>query len=189
MILDGLLMFTGTSNGASGGITSGANTDAPTTGTQAASNIIDLGVKLGIPTYANGAGARDIGIGDDPMMKLLVIVTVTFVYGAGSGTTIVRLSGAPDSGTGTEGSYTVMWTSFTYLQATLVAGAQLANVDVPRTIAGQVLPRFLKLEYITAVASYTAGQIEAGIVLDRNDAIGSMTGTLSGYQAGINVAN
>ena len=42
MILDNLLTFTGTSNGATGGITSGAQTDAPTTGTQAASNIIDL---------------------------------------------------------------------------------------------------------------------------------------------------
>jgi hypothetical protein len=189
MILDGLLMFTGTSNGAAAGITSGANTDAPTTGTQVASNILDLGVKLGIPAYAQGGGARDLGIGDDPAMKLLVQVTTTFVYGAGGGTTIVDLAGAPDSGTGTEGSYTVMWTSFTFLQATMIAGAQLGNVDLPRTIAGQVVPRFLRLRFITATATYTAGQIEACIVLDRFDQIGSMTGILSGYPAGINVAN
>ena len=44
----------------------GAQTDAPTTGTQAASNIIDLGVTSGIPSSANGGGARDIGVGDDP---------------------------------------------------------------------------------------------------------------------------
>ena len=55
MILDGLLTFTGTSNGATGGITAGAQTDAPTTGTQAASNIIDLGVS-GLPSSANGGG-------------------------------------------------------------------------------------------------------------------------------------
>ena len=63
MIIDGLLLFTGTSNGASGGITSTAYTDAPTTGTQRASNILDLGVSSGVPTDANGGGARDIGIG------------------------------------------------------------------------------------------------------------------------------
>jgi hypothetical protein len=40
MILDGLLQFCGTSNGATGGITAGANTDLPTTGTQVASNIL-----------------------------------------------------------------------------------------------------------------------------------------------------
>ena len=49
-IIDGLMLFTGTSNGASGGITLGSNTDAPTTGTQTASNIIDLGITSGVPT-------------------------------------------------------------------------------------------------------------------------------------------
>ena len=70
MILDNLLTFTGTSNGATGGITAGAQTDLPTTGTQAASNIIDLGVTSGVPSSANGGGARYIGVGDDPAMKL-----------------------------------------------------------------------------------------------------------------------
>ena len=68
MILDGFLTFTGTSNGATGGITSGAQTDAPTTGTQVASNIIDLGVE-GLPAYAAGAGGRDIGIGEDASLE------------------------------------------------------------------------------------------------------------------------
>ena len=53
MILDNLLTFTGTSNGAAGGITAGAQTDLPTTGTQAASNIIDLGGPA-LPGSANG---------------------------------------------------------------------------------------------------------------------------------------
>ena len=80
MILDNLLTFTGTSNGATGGITSGAQTDAPTTGTQAASNIIDLGVS-GLPASASGGGARDIGVGDDPSLKLSAIVIATFTVG------------------------------------------------------------------------------------------------------------
>ena len=47
MIIDGFFLFTGTSNGASVGITSTANTDAPTIGTQDSSNIVDIGVKSG----------------------------------------------------------------------------------------------------------------------------------------------
>jgi hypothetical protein len=133
MILDNLLTFTGTSNGATGGITAGAQTDLPTTGTQAASNIIDLGVTSGVPSSANGGGARDIGVGDDPALKLSVIVT-TAVTG---GTSLqLQLQGAPDNGSGAAGSYTTMWTSSAIVEASLVAGAQLANIDVPRPVTG-----------------------------------------------------
>lgn len=186
MILDNLLTFTGTSNGATGGITSGPQTDAPTTGTQVASNIIDLGVNNGIPTSANGAGARDIGIGDDPAMKLSVLVTTTFTVGT---SLALELSGAPDNGSGAPGSYTVMWQSpAAVAEASLVAGAMLANVDVPRTIPGQPLPRFLRLRFIS-VGTHSTGEVEANIVLDRDDQILGAGGIYSGYQAGITVAN
>lgn len=184
MILDNLLTFTGTSNGASGGITSSAYADAPTTGTQAASNIIDLGVN-GLPTSARGGGARDIGVGDDPMLKLSAIVGTAFA----DGTSLqLQLQGAPDNGSGAPGAYTTMWTSAAIAEASLVAGAQLANVDVPRVVFGQALPRFLKLNFIT-VGTHTAGTIEANIVIDRDDQIMGTGGAYSGYAAGITVAN
>jgi hypothetical protein len=184
MILDNLLTFTGTSNGATGGITAGAQTDLPTTGTQAASNIIDLGLS-GLPTSANGGGARDIGVGDDPVMKLsaLVITTIT------GGTSLqLQLQGAPDNGSGAAGSYTTMWTSAAIAEASLVAGAQLANIDVPRVVYGQAIPRFLKLNFIS-VGTHSAGAIECGIVLDRDDQIMGTGGAYSGYPAGITIAN
>ena len=187
MIIDGLLLFSGTSNGAAGGITTALNPygDLPTTGTQVASNIIDLGVKLGIPSYALGAGARDMGIGDDPSLKLTARCTTAFT----AGTTIqLTLSGAPDSGTGTEGSYTIYWTSPAYAAATAIAGAELCNIDLPRVLFGTVLPRFLKLSYITT-SSNSAGIVVAGIVVDRDDQVIGTTGAMSGYQAGINIAN
>lgn len=184
MILDGFLQFCGTSNGATGGITSGANTDAPTTGTQTASNIIDLGLS-GIPSSANGGGARDIGIGDDPMLKLLVEVTTAFV----NGTSIqAELAGAPDDGSGGQGAYTVMWLGPAVLEANLIAGAYLANVDVPRTIPGQPLPRFLRLRFIT-VGTHTAGAVQGTIVIDRFDQVIGTTGAISGYPAGVVVNN
>jgi hypothetical protein len=185
MILDNLLTFTGTSNGAAGGITAGAQTDSPTTGTQAASNIIDLGVVLGIPSYANGGGARDIGVGDDPAMKLSAIVTTAFT----GGTSLqLQLQGCVDNGSGAVGSATTMWTSAAIVEATLVAGIQLANIDVPRVVPGQAIPRFLKLNFIS-VGTHSTGAIECNIVLDRVDQIIGTSGNMSGYPAGITVAN
>ena len=184
MILDNLLTFTGTSNGASGGITSGPQTDAPTTGTQAASNIIDLGL-AGIPSYANGGGARDLGVGDDPSLKLSVLVTTAI---SGGTSLQLQLQGAPDNGSGAPGSYTTMWTSSAIVEASLVAGAQLANIDVPRVVTGQPVPRFLKLNFIS-VGTHSAGAVEAQIVIDRDDQILGTAGAYSGYPAGINVAN
>lgn len=183
MILDNLLTFTGTSNGATGGITSGANTDAPTTGTQVASNIIDLGVASGVPSSANGGGARDIANGYP--LWLSVLVTTLFA----SGTSLqLELSGAPDNGSGVAGSYTVMWTSPAYLEADLVAGVQLANIMVPRPVNDQAMPRFLRLRFIT-VGTHTAGAVEANIVLDRDNQVLGTDDRYSGYPAGLNVAN
>lgn len=182
MILDNYLTFTGTSNGAAGGITSGAQTDAPTTGTQVASNIIDLGLS-GLPASASGGGARDIGNGVDLKLSAIVITALT------GGTSLqLELSGAPDNGSGAPGSYTVMWTSAAIPEATLIAGAQLANISVPRVVAGQVLPRFLRLRFIT-VGTHGAGTIECGIILDREEQIISSAGVYSGYPAGVTVAN
>jgi Bbp16-like protein len=185
MILDGLLTFTGSSNGATGTIANGPQTDAPTTGTQDSSNIIDLGL-LGIPTSANGGGARDMGIGDKPSLKLSALVTAAFTGGT---SLAVQLQGAPDNGSGAPGSWTVMWASpAAVLEAALVQGAQLANVDVPRVIFEQVLPRFLKMTFVS-VGTHTAGSVEAQIVIDRDDQIIGPAGNMSGYQAGITVAN
>lgn len=185
MILDNFLMFTGTSNGAVGGITSGANTDSPTTGTQDASNVIDLGVTSGIPSSASGGGARDIGIGDDPMLKLLVEVVTAFTGGA---SLQVELQGAPDNGSGGIGSFTVMWLGPAVLEANLLAGTYIANVDVPRTIPGQPLPRFLKLTFISS-GTHGAGKVTGTIVLDRFDQIVSTAGNLSAYPPGVTVGN
>lgn len=186
MILDNLLTFSGTSNGSTGGITSGPQTDAPTTGTQVATNIIDLGVNSGVPTSANGGGARDIGNGDNPSLKLSVLVTTTFTVGTSLG---LILAGAPDNGSGAPGAYTTMWQSpAVVVEASLIAGLQLANIDVPRPAPGQVLPRFLRLSYVS-VGTHSTGAVEAQIVIDRDDQIVGPTGLYSGYPTGLVVAN
>ena len=181
-------MFTGTSNGASGGITSGPNTDFPaSTGLQTASNIIDLGVLNGVPfTAAGGGGARDIGVGDDPALKLTVICTTTFTGGA---STQVVLSGAPDAGNNTPGAYTTMYTGPVINEAQLLQGAYLANVDVPRQVPGQPLPRYLRLQFTNGVGTHTTGGVEGTITLDEFRQPMGTGGQLGGYPPGIVIAN
>jgi hypothetical protein len=177
MILDSLLQFdpAGTSL-------------ANATGTYNSTNVLDLGVTSGVPTSANGGGARDIGIGDDNMLQLLVIVTTTFTSG-GAGTLAINFQGAPDNGSGAPGTWTTYATYPTYALATLVAQASLVNQAVPRPPAGIVIPRFLRLTYVIGTAAFTAGAIESFILGQRIDQIEQTNAALGGYQAGITVAN
>jgi hypothetical protein len=72
------------------------------------------------------------------------------------------------------------------------AGIYLANVDVPRQIPGQPMPRFLKVTF-TASAALAAGAVYAGIVIDRMDqpwgAIPGGGTAFGGYVPGVVVPN
>jgi hypothetical protein len=187
MILDGLLFFTGTG--------SAAPTDSLVagTGTLTSTNVIDLGL-IGLPTSASGGGARDIGVGDDPAMKVLAQLTTAIAGTNGTTTIQVKIQGAPDNGSGLPGTYYDMVLSPVQTLNTptgnlLTAGARLLEVDVPRYPAGQPVPRFLRMQYIIGGAAITAGALEATLVLDRFDQIGSQSQALSGYPAGVVIAN
>lgn len=175
MILDALLQF---------------SSAQAITATAVSTNIIDLGVTSGIPSSASGGGARDIGIGDDPAMKLLVQVITTFTSG-GAGTLQIALQGAVDNGAGAPAAFSTWWTSPAYALATLNAGSRLFDMDMPRPPDGIAIPRFLQMNYINATAVFTGGTISSFIVLDRDDQIyqGTDNSILGGYPAGINVAN
>jgi len=178
MILDALLQF------------DNAVSLAIAAGTQASTNVIDLGITSGIPTSANGGGARDIGIGDDPAMKLLVQVATTFTSG-GAGTFAVALQGAIDNGSGAPAAFSTWWSSPAYALATLVAGARLYDMAMPRPPDGIAIPRFLRLLYTVGTATMTAGNVSSYIVLDRDDQPyqGTDNSVMGGYPAGINIAN
>lgn len=166
-MLDGLLQFTGTAGLAS------AMTDSPTTGTQQSTNVLDL------------LNARDLGIGDDPSLELLIQIMTTFT----GGTSLqVQLQGAPDNGSGAPGTYVTMLDSGAIVEASLVAGRYILATTVPRVLlptptgvsSAMALPRFLRLQYIT-VGTHGAGALGAFIVLDREDQIS--------YPPGIIIAN
>jgi hypothetical protein len=194
MILDNLFNFCGGTTGV--GNSDGRN-DVPTTGTQTSSNIVDIGVGfanpgnltgLALPGNAAGGGARDLGIGDDPSLKLMVLVTVGFT----AGTSLqVNLQGAPDNGSGAPGAFTIMESGPVVAVANLIAGVRLMDLDYPRPAPGQAVPRFLQLGYIS-VGTFTGGlqRVQGFVVIDRVDQINQATGAFgSGYPAGITVAN
>ena len=173
MILDNLLMF-------DVGVLITANGT-----TQDSANILDLGGPA-LPVLANLQGARDIGIGDDPAMKLLVMVTVA----ASTGTSMsVTLEGATDNGAGAPAAFSAWYVSPVYTTAQLIAGARLMDMDMPRPPDGVAIPRFLKLVYTTV--STCNPTVESGLVLDRMDQAYSSTknSVMGGYPAGINIAN
>jgi hypothetical protein len=179
MILDALLSFSLVTTG-----------DVITTGATFSGNTIDLGITSGIPSSAQGGGARDIGIGDRPAMKMMVQCGGTFLSGT---SLIVALQGQVDNGTGTPaGTWVTWWTSPTYALASLVAGARLYDMDMPRPPAGVAVPRFLRLAY-TAAGTFTtaASNLQAYLVVDRDDQMYNATNNaiLGGYAPGIAIAN
>jgi len=173
MILDALLRF--------------SNAQA-ITATAVSDNVIDLGITSGIPSSANGGGARDIGVGDDPAMKLLVQVGTAF---ATLTSLTVALQVAIDDGTGNPASFSTWWTSPAVAVASLVAGARLLDMDMPRPPQGIAVPRYLRLNYTVGGSNATAGTLNSYIVLDRDDQMYQSTNNAiaGGYPAGITVAN
>lgn len=175
MILDNLLTF------------DNASLVNPSSTTQASANVLDLHIiNGGLPVLANLQGARDIGIGDDPAMKLLVQVSTAFTGGTSLS---VAIQGATDNGSGIANAFSTWYTSPAYATATLVAGARLYDTDFPRPPAGIAIPRFLRLLYTSVGA--VSGNISSYIVLDRDDQPYQSTGNSiqGGYPAGITVAN
>lgn len=145
MIIDGALQFSGTAGTA-------GSADSPTTGTQQSTNIIDL------------VNTRDMGIADNPALKLVCIVTATFT----AGTSLqVQFQGAPDSA-GSPGTWSTYAESPAVVEASLTAGRYVWAIDVPRPPAGVANPRFYRLQYVT-VGTHTAGSIFSALVLDRAD--------------------
>jgi len=156
-----------------------------------ASDVIDFGINSGIPSSANGGGARDMGIGDTPALKFVVQPSVSFASAASAGTLTVSIQGAVDDGTGNPSTFSTWWVSPIYTTAQLNAGSRLLDMDFPRPPDGVAVPRFVRLLYTVASATMTAGTMQAHLVLDRDDQMYNSTdnSVQGGYPAGINVAN
>jgi hypothetical protein len=161
----------------------------------ASTDVIDFGIGTSaapaIPSNANGGGARDMGIGDDPALKFVVIVQEAFASATSAATLQITLQGAPDDGTGVPGAYVSWWASPLYTVAQLTLGARLLDIDFPRPPQGAPVPRFVRLLYTIASETTTAGTVFAALVLDRLDQMynGTDNAVLGGYRPGVVVQN
>jgi hypothetical protein len=190
MILDAFLLFTGGSGGVGN---NDGRTDSPTTGSQVSSNSLDLAqgqtnLAGGLPPSQStpfAAPGRDLGIGDDPAMKLLVQVSTALTGGTNIA---VNFQGAPDSGTGTAGAFVVYATGPTVVEANLIVGARLLEIDWPRPAPGSVPPRFVQLGYVSS-GTHGAGKLLGTAVLDRFDQPLDANAVTGAYLPGIVIAN
>jgi hypothetical protein len=154
MYIDGLLLF---------------DTAAAITATAASTNVLDL------------LNARDMGVGDDPALDVVVIVT-SALLSAGASTLQVQFQGSTDNTT---------WTTYGQTdaipKANLAQGAKI-SFDVPRMpphAAGR--PRYLRLNYVVATGPFTGGNVTSFIVLD--DQLNAGSPQSLGYSPGIVIAN
>jgi hypothetical protein len=161
MILDRSLCFDGGDN----------NTFAAITVTRDSTDVIDVGISGQI------GNARDMSIGMG--LQLLVLSNRLF---AGGTSVQISLQGAPDNGSGAQGTYVI------YAQTPAITLAQLNAtpgllfpITLPRPpYGGLALPRFYKLVY-TVVGTFTAGAVLAHLLLNREDMVQ--------YPSALNMAN
>lgn len=129
------------------------------TASAVSTNVLDLGV------------ARDLGPGLYP--ESVVVVVGTSFTGTGGSTLTIQVEGAPDNGSGSPGTYEILYQSQPVALASLVAGQKAFDaplaVVAPQGANGLVLPRFLRLNYI-ASTSFTGGTVTSflGGDVDRN---------------------
>lgn len=155
MILDRLLIFTG-----------GATQAATLTG-QAITVTAPSTDVLGLVNF------RDLGVGDDPAMKVMIRVTEVF---AGGTSVQVQFQGSVDDST-----YTTYAESDAIAAAALTAGAlHVFAIHLPRRRVGAALPKFYRLNFVV-VGTFTTGKLVAGLVLDDH--------AWDSYAAGLTVAN
>lgn len=126
------------------------DTAAAITSSRASTNVIDLG------------NARDMGIGNRQNLKFLCMVTTTFTSTA-AGTLTVAYQGSTDNS-----AWTTYAQSIAYASTALVAGTYLLAMDIPRN---GITDRYIRANYVNATATFSAGAVTCGLLLDRQDAV------------------
>lgn len=138
--------------------------------TAASTNNIDLQGGLAINKGVASVWGEDIGRGDGVAIpKIGAFATTAFTAG-GAATLQVQLQYAIDDGTGNPGTWNTAMESAAIAVASLVAGSKIAAFDWPQIqLNAEVLPRFLRLNYVVATGPMLTGKIFAGLILQRSD--------------------
>lgn len=162
MFLDALIQF---------------STAQAVTATAASTNIYDVtgagsgnapNMIGGITSSGNALIGFDIGDGDGfAIPEVYVDVSTAFVSGGGA-TLVVQLQAAPDNGSNAPGTYVTIFQSavLTVAQLTASASLQFQVPEVPPSTFGEAMPRFYRLNYVVATSTFSAGALNANMVLN-----------------------
>ena len=128
---------------------------------------------VAITTSRDSTDILDLGMNRDASTGTDVSVLILSNRAFAGGTSVaIALQGAPDNGSGGEGTYTTYATSPAITVAQLnAAPGMVFPVQLPRPpFGGLSMPRFLKLAY-TVVGTFTAGALAASLLLNRDDVV------------------
>ena len=152
-------------------------------------NVIDL-VGAGLIPSATSAVRPGIDIGGGggggAVPSIYVLVNTTFTA-AGGATLNAAIQAAPDDGTNTNtpGAYSTYAETGAIALSNLVAGNVIWSIPLPRVLPLPTTqtsrPRFLRMNYTVASGPFTAGALQAHIVLAGEPS--------AYYPAGIAIAN
>jgi len=136
------------------------------TSTAAATNTYDItGAGVGnapAMTFGNATTyGNDIGQGDGAAAPIYAIVFFTTPFVSGGGATLqVQIESAPDNGSNSPGTYSVISQTAALSVAQLNSGRPLLLPIPPRTLS-EALPRFYTLNYVVGTSTFSAGAITA----------------------------
>jgi hypothetical protein len=133
------------------------------TTTRVSTNVIDL------------LNARDLGGPTSPAMWLYVGVNAAFTA-AGAATLTIQMQGSADNST-----YATYGESRALSIADLTPVQRAMIASWPLRLSSDVLPRYLRLNYVVATGPFTAGSLNAQLVLDPQYNFA--------YAAGVNITN
>lgn len=122
-------------------------------GTYLVGNVIDLGLLFGDTVGDNVNVVEGI---------YLTIGVATTVTSGGSATVQFSLASDAQAAIATDGSATILYSSGAIPKATLVAGYNVVQVELPKG----VYERYLGILQTTGTAALTAGAIDAMLVMD-----------------------
>ncbi len=127
------------------------------TATAASTNVVDL------------TNSRDMGIGTD--LYLMVIGDGLFASAAGTATLQIAMQYSTDNATYVDAALSPVMT-ITQLNST-DGQPYLMPVDWPRPKKGSLLGalRYLRLNYTVGTQSFTAGSVQAYLVIGRDDVV------------------
>lgn len=126
----------------------------------------------GITTSGNALIGFDIGTGDGfAIPEVYVDVSTSFVSGGGA-TLTIQLQAAPDNGSNAPGTYVTIFqtAALTATQLASTASIQFQVPEVPPSTFGEAMPRFYRLNYVVATSTFSAGALNANIVLNPSQA-------------------